>query len=325
MNKCAFIIVFAVLVIIVCTTCKNEDNTEKSSLESPYIEGLTIDNFPKIDNSTSTYPLSLIIACKLFDIDYKWKQYSNTETWYVEPQMSGSLKKKFDQLIMSSQTHGSFINLITKDIDLILSARTMSSDEMIYANEAGISLTETPVALDAFIFIVNPYNSIESLTVKQIQDIYMGEITSWNEVGGTSAPINPYVRNSNSGSQELMDSLVMKDLEYFTYFPISDEVVIFSMSGAFERVNTDINSICYTVYYFKEYQIRRDGFTKTIAVNGIYPDSETIGSHSYPLVAEVFAVIRSDTDQSSMAYKVYEWLLTEAGKQTISESGYIPY
>jgi len=325
MKRFIFIMVLAVLVIIICTTCEKEDNTEESFLASPYIEGLTTDNFPRMDNSTSTYPLNLIIACKLFDIDYVWKKSNSTEIWYVEPQISGSLKKKFDKLIMSSQTHGSFINLITNDTDLILSARTMSGDEKIFVNEAGISLTETPFALDAFIFIVNPGNSIESLTIEQIQDIYKGEIINWDEVGGNPAPINPYVRNSNSGSQELMDSLVMKDLEYFSDFPISDEVVIFSMSGAFEMVNADINSICYTVYYFKEYQVKRDGFTKTIAVNGIFPDSETIGNNSYPLTTEVFAVIRSDTNKSSMTYKVYEWLFTEAGKQAVSESGYVPY
>ena len=71
--------------------------------------------------------------------------------------------------------------------------------------------------------------------------------------------------------------------------------------------------------------IRKENFTKTISVDGIFPNKDTIGNNTYPLVSEAYAVIRSDTDKSSMTYKVYEWLQTEDGKNAISESGYIPY
>jgi ABC-type phosphate transport system substrate-binding protein len=51
------------------------------------------------------------------------------------------------------------------------------------------------------------------LTTNQIQDFYTGNITRWNEAGGTNTEIYPYTREPNSGSQELMLSLVMKDLQ----------------------------------------------------------------------------------------------------------------
>jgi phosphate transport system substrate-binding protein len=199
----------------------------------------------------------------------------------------------------------------------------MSSDEKIYADVAGVSLIETPIALDALVFIVNPGNPIKSLTTKQIQDIYMDKITYWNEVGGGNTEIAPYVRNPNSGSQELMETLVMKDLD-ITEFPVNDELIIFNMTGTFDAVIYEKDAICYTVYYFKEYMVTGVN-VKSLAINEIYPDKETIGNNSYPYVAEVFAVIRSDLDKSSMAYKLYKWLQTEAGKQVINESGYIPY
>jgi phosphate transport system substrate-binding protein len=63
---------------------------------------------------------------------------------------------------------------------------------------------------------------------------------------------------------------------------------------------------------------------KTIAVNGILPNQETISNRQYPFVAEVYAIIRSDLDKNSMAYKLYELLQTVAGKNVIAESGYIP-
>ena len=67
-----------------------------------------------------------------------------------------------------------------------------------------------------------------------------------------------------------------------------------------------------------------DIFLKTITIDGVKPAGQTIKNRSYPYTTEVYAIIRSDTDTSSMTYKVYEWLQTATGKQTISNSGYIP-
>jgi len=322
MNKFALITVLALFAILACTACKAADTDSAfDKLSSSVIEGLTAGSYPKVDGSTSTEPLNAIIACKLFGIAYKWTGASDG-TRYVEPNLNKNDTSKFLKLFKSSQTHQSFINLIDRKADLILVARKMSPDEKAYADAAGVSLIETPVALDAFIFIVNHNNPIQSLTIKQVQDIYTGAITNWNEVGGNDAEIKPYVRNANSGSQELMETLVMKDLEMIA-FPENSAELLFSMAGALDAVSHDVHSICYTVYYYKEH-IAYMYHPKSLAINEIYPDRNTISDQSYPYVAEVYAVIRSDLDESSMAYKLYEWLQTEAGKQVISESGYLP-
>src|SRR5699024_4642861 len=54
------------------------------------------------------------------------------------------------------------------------------------------SLIFTPVAWDALAIITNPHNPVDSLTLKQVHDIYYGKITNWSEVGGKNKPINVY-------------------------------------------------------------------------------------------------------------------------------------
>ena len=286
------------------------------------IPGLTLDNYPRVDGSTSTAPLNILVACKLLDIGYDWTNYSVMNMRALEPNLKDNAEKFWEQ-IKSSQTHESFINLIDDQADLILSARAMSSDEKEHANVKGVSLIETPIALDALIFIVHPMNPVQSLTTKHIQAIYKGEITNWKEVGGVDATINPYIRNTNSGSQELMESIVMKDFD-MADFPVShSELLINSMAGVFDAVTVDPYAICFTLYYYKE-QMITGVEVKTIAVDDIYPDRESISNNSFPYVADVLAVIRSDLDKSSMAYKLYELLQTETGKRAIAESGYVP-
>lgn len=285
------------------------------------IEGLTMENYPKVDGSTSTQPLHWLIAAELLGGRYTWRHQLHLDgTWAVIPNYDDIPMEFFMERIKTSQTHNSITNLIDKETDLILSARKMSADEKAHADEAGVTIFETPIALDAFIFITNPGNPVGSLTTEQIQNIYMGDITNWQDVGGKNATIVPFVRNQNSGSQELMESLVMKGLE----MPKWEEEMLGSMMLVFNRVRTEADGLCYTVYYYKEQIVRDNTLVRTIAVDGVAPNKKTISDRSYPLVAEVYACIRSDLDRATMAHKLYEYLQTEEGKKLIALSGYIP-
>lgn len=296
---------------------------EKEAVDSAfYIEGITTENYPNVDGSTSTAPLQTLIACKLLNCRYEWKQRLHAYfTWEIQPNYEDVPQRFFEEKIKTSKTHRSFMNLIDRNADFILTHRTASDDEKNHASNRGVQLIETPVAHDAFVFIVHPNNPVKSLTHQQIRDIYMGRITNWKEVGGKDMIIKPYVRNQNSGSQELMETIVMKGL---TMPQWSEEAELSSMMLAFTQVRREENAICFTVYYYKEQIVRDNKGVKTIAVDAVYPDKKTISNSTYPYMADVYAVIRSDLDRTSMAYRLYRLLQTKAGKSVISQSGYIP-
>ena len=403
------------------------------------IEGITLENYPRMDGSTSSEPLNRVIAKNLLKIDFdsivyeiddkswslieltihvndgngkisdifyprtvrpmtmKEQSYSeyiynkeegvvwgfNPNTWEYESDYidlcAGCFIESIDAVywyrgagkkynpedfigtrVKSSQTHNSIINVIDNETDITLSARKMSADEKAYAKSKGVTLIETPIGLDAFVFLKNKENPITSLTIEQIQGIYTGQITNWREVGGNNAEIIPYVRNENSGSQELMNELVLSGFPPPDY--PQDLYVISGMGIVYSQLNAKPNGICYTVYYYDENKLwapertypfmvfkytdgRKQEMLKgflnwngeivdtdddyeyyvvpRISVNGIYPQYSTIKDKSYPFVAPVYAIIRSDLDKNSMAYKVYEWLQTEEGKSVIEQSGYI--
>ncbi len=295
---------------------------DRKEVTPPFVlEGITQENFPRIDGSTSVQPLQTLIACKLLGARYEWRQALHLDnTWGLLPDYDDVPYEFFRERIKTSQTHQSFINLIDNEADLTLSARKMSDDEKAYADSKGVTLIETPIALDALVFLLNPSNPVKSLTSEQLRDIYLGKLTNWKEVGGRDVKINPYIRNANSGSQELMEALVMQGQE----LPEWPEEIVSTMLQAFVTIRNDVNGICYTVYYYKDRIVRDNENVKSLAVNGIYPDQKSISSRTYPYTAEVYVVIRSDLDRNSMAYKLYELLQTPAGKSAIRESGYIP-
>jgi phosphate transport system substrate-binding protein len=291
---------------------------EKSN-EDPgvVIDGLTAENYPRVDCSTSAGPLQTIIYCELLGLNYSWsRNLALDNVFYVYPDIDDY--SSFSEKTSVSGTHGAYMSLINKESDLILVAREPSNYELDAAGLEGVELEIAPVALDAFIFITNTNNPVNSLTTSQIKDIYKNNITNWKEVGGNDSPITPYVRNANSGSQELMEKLVMKGE------PMADwtEAVLSGMAGPFSTLRFDENGLCYTVYYYKE-QMVRDQIVKHLSVDGVYPDKKTIGNQSYPYTTFVYAVVRQDLDRTSMAFKVYEALQTKGGKRMIEKSGYI--
>ena len=298
------------------------------------IKDISFENYPRVDGSTSTYPLSKIIACKLLNIEYEWSTEPvgvfwspNTEYEFWYPANDTIETMPFNNgKIKSSQTHQAFINLIENKTDIILTASKMSKEEKKYADSLGIKLIETPIALDALIFLANEKRGVKSLTTQQIQDIYMGKIGRWETVGGDSARLYPYIRDANSGSQELMESIAMKGMKENWDDYITMEQISRTMPDVFIMIISENKyAICFSVYYYKEMMIR-DQYpgVQTLAINGIEANSKTIADRTYPYVAEVYAIIRSDLSKKNTAYKLYKWLQSKDGQAVVKESGYIP-
>lgn len=177
---------------------------------------------------------------------------------------------------------------------------------------------KTPIALDGFIFITHKDNPVKSLTKEQIQGIYMGEITNWEEVGGRDLAITPYIREPNSGSQEKMETIVMEGLE----MPQWDFTTLLGMAGPFDRLRNDEGGICYSLYYYNQFFVDPN-LVNQLAVDGIAPTKQAIRDRSYPYTTGVYAAIRSNTDKNSMAYKLYQLLCSDKAKNIIEESGYV--
>jgi len=132
--------------------------------------------------------------------------------------------------------------LIKGEADLIYECRRPSPDEVKLIEEHGVELEITPIALDAFVFLHHEDNPVTELTAEEVRDIYTraedgdrGRIDNWEQVGGPDAEINAYTRNPNSGSQETLLTLVMKDREVIP----GRDMQAMSMVGPFDRIYGD--------------------------------------------------------------------------------------
>jgi phosphate transport system substrate-binding protein len=326
MNMKQFYLIAAALFFLFCA---GMDKGLRAENRQNFPVEITPENYPRVDGSTSTEPLNILIACRLLGWRCEWQpNLMGNGIWQMVPNREDAAEGFFGERVKSSQTHQSILHLIDGQTDLILSARKMSEDERAYAESAGVELLETPIALDALDFLVNRQNPVASLTADQIRDIYLGRKTHWNQLGGTDTAIRPFIRNANSGSQEMMKEIVMNHAgmpDWETGY--TDDEVIPDMASVYREIADNPGGICFTPHYYKEYIIRDavgSAETKTLAIDGIHPDAGSIRDKTYPFVAEVYVSIRSDLDRSTTAYQMYEWLQTQAGQAVIAESGYVP-
>lgn len=288
----------------VSTAAVTEPVTEQTepATEAPEapksVAEMTAQTYPKVDGATAMRPMSVEIAKAVL----------------------GMTDEEADAFIVHNTTAQAYDNLINRACDIIFVSEP-SDDILKRAKDAGVEFEMIGIGRDGFVFVVNQDNPVQSLTLDQLRDIYTGKLTSWSEVGGEDLDIVAYQREENSGSQNLMEKMVMQGLE-MAEAPTG--LIVESMAGLIDCVAGYENSraaIGYSIYLYAKEQYVKDSI-RFLSIDGIEPTDETIASGEYPLSKIVYAIIRTDEPEGSPARLLAEWLLTDEGQQAVVAGGY---
>lgn len=260
---------------------------------------LTMDEYPSVDGSTVTIPLSEAVAATL----------TNQTIEEVRP------------YILHNKTHQAYLNLIDKKVDLIF-VTGPSAEELELAKEADIELEIIPIVSEGFVFLTHADNPVKNITSQNLKDIYSGKITNWSELGGDDVAIIPYQRPVNSGSQTGFIDMVMQGE---TPMEAPEEQIIAEMGMLIDAVATYKNTsaaLGYSYYYFVVDMWGNEN-VKLLEVDGVYPDNASISSGDYPYTTAYYAVMRNDMPVDSSARKVVDFILSEDGQALMEENGYV--
>ena len=291
------LIIIMILVVIGCIVGYMYFTQEKPEIEEKNEAIFTTENYPRIDGSTATLPLA-----KAFKSNFTGTELENVE-------------------VKHSKTHNAYVNLINGDTDLIL-VTYPSEDEQKLAKDKGVELEIVPIVKEAFVFFVNKENSVESLTLEQIQKIYTGEITNWKEVGGSNSEIIAFQRPENSGSQSGMLELVMQGKEIMNP---TTETIAMEMSDIIDVIsdyNNKDTAIGYSYYYYATTMYTSDTM-KLLGINGVKPTYDNIKNGLYSIQTAYYAVIRKNEAQDSNTRKLLNAMISERGQEAAKEAGYV--
>lgn len=230
-------------------------------------------------------------------------------------------------MVTCSNTVYAYERLLEGRTDVIFVAGP-SDAQLTMAKEKGMELHLTPVGREAFVFFVNSKNPVEGLTVEEVQKIYSGEITNWDQVGGPRWSIKAFQRAENSGSQTALQRL-MGDVPLME--PKSENRVS-AMDGIIRRVanyRNHKNAIGFSFRYYSTEMVSSNEI-RLLALNGVLPTKETIADGTYPVSNTFYAVTASKIGEPAPE-EVNEnlgnfigWVLGEQGQSIIEETGYVP-
>jgi phosphate transport system substrate-binding protein len=223
-------------------------------------------------------------------------------------------------IVKCTQTPSAYQNLINGDVDIIFCAEP-SRRQIEQAAEKGLAFNMTPIGKDAFVFFVNKNNPVNNITFEQIRGIYSGAIINWEDIGGENHDIIPYQRPKDSGSQTVLENIIMGNTRLME--PVSENVAG-GMGGIVEKVSNYknyTNAIGYSFLFFTTEMVRNDEI-KLLSINGVMPSRETIRSDEYQFSGTFYAITTGNESENTK--KLIEWILSEEGQYLIERTGYVP-
>ncbi|MDR1101281.1 MAG: S-layer homology domain-containing protein [Clostridiales bacterium] len=255
------------------------------------------DFYDRLDGSTVTLPLSEKIVREKFP-------FIGYLTDYI-------IHNKTDQATKA------VING-TKDVALV----TYPADENLeLASSKGVELAINPIVNDAFVFLVSDDVPVDGLTTQQVKDIYMGNITNWNQLPGCvyDKEIAVFSRQATSGSQKGMLDFMGDDAE--DMIEVEEAMQPEAMNMLVDRMINTPGSIGYSYYYYVTEQYSSS--LKLLSLDGVAPDSASISTNAYPVCVAYYAVYRADERATSFAYRFTQYLTSAEGQDYAEEIGYV--
>ncbi|UCE28387.1 MAG: PstS family phosphate ABC transporter substrate-binding protein [Candidatus Coatesbacteria bacterium] len=208
--------------------------------------------------------------------------------------------------------------LIDGTTDVANSSRPIKDKEIEECEANGVEVVEFKVALDGISVIVNPENSVESLTLDQIKDIYTGKIKNWNELGGPDATIVCYGRQSSSGTYVYFKGHVLEDADYR-----ADTQELQGNATLCDAVARDVGGIAYVGvgYAAQRDDVKVLGVMTEKGAEPVEPTDETVANGTYPISRYLYNYTDGKPEGVTKAY--LEFAFSDKGQKIVEEVEYI--
>lgn len=207
--------------------------------------------------------------------------------------------------------------LIDGSTDLVMASRDLKMDEKLKLEEKKIKVVETVVGFDALSVIVNPANKVGQLTREQLEDIFIGKIKNWKEVGGADEKIIVYSRESSSGTYEFFKEHVMDKKNY-----AADVLSLASTGAIIQSVAQTSGAIGYVGMAYADNSVKALGISYDQGKTFVLPSLATALDKTYPVSRPLYYFY--DEAKSELVKPYLDYVLSDAGQKVLGTVGYVP-
>ena len=201
--------------------------------------------------------------------------------------------------------------IIDGTADIGNSSRFIKGKEIKLAQSKEVYPVPFRIALDCIAPVVHPSNKISNLTMDQLKNIYLGNITNWEDVGGNDAKIVVISRDSSSGTFEVWKKLVMHKKRV-----LPRALTIPSNGAIVQAVSKTPDAIGYIGLGYLTKDI------KAVTVNSIKPTEKNTLNGSFPITRPMFMFTNNWPEGETMSFIAF--VLSKKGQKLVAEAGSIP-
>lgn len=202
--------------------------------------------------------------------------------------------------------------LVNGTVDFANASREIKDSEVDEIKATGKEVTEHEVAKDGIAVIVNPNNAVKGLTEQQLQDIYMGKITNWKDVGGADKAIVVVSRDSASGTYEFFkEAIVGKDNEM-----LPAAILLASNQAILDEVGKNDAAIGYCGVGYANDTI------KIVELDGVAASVASVMDGTYGLSRGLYMYSAGDLTPAMQAF--LDFVMSPAGQKIVEDEGFVP-
>src|SRR6266481_5549953 len=259
--------------------------------------------------------ISLSTGAVLTQADTLVIKGSDTLGAKLVPQLAEEFKAQHPDTTFNIAAEGSTTGIaaiIDGTAQIGMSSRPTKPEEVAAAKAKGVTFKETIVAYDGIAVIVNAANPVKGLTKKQVEQIFTGDVTDWNAVGGSGGKISVYTRNTPSGTYSDFKELAMKKRDYAGGSQ--------KMAGS-EQIAAEVgknkNGIGYVGMAYT-----KAGGVKAMPIDGAVPTTKSVQAHTYPYWRPTFYY--TNGDPSGLAKDFVDFTVGPGGQRIVAQVGFVP-
>ncbi|MBW4644641.1 MAG: substrate-binding domain-containing protein [Goleter apudmare HA4340-LM2] len=275
-------------------------------------------------------------------------KYGGSTAWapirqFVDSQiqvMRPELQLRYVNPSQGSPGSGSGIRmLLAGQLDFTNSSRPLTQEEHNLARQRGFTLKQHQVGIDGIAVVVNPSLQVSGLTIDQLQQIYKGKITNWQQLGGPDLTITPFSPPPENAGMVLLSGKRVLDKQ-----ALGDSVqYVYSTTEALRRVSQTPGGLYYASARGIVHQCLVKPLPLGLTSSQLIPpyreplvppdqcpqkrnqlNTEAIKNGTYPITTKLYVIIKQNQGREQQVGEAYTRLLeTEQGQRAIEQAGFV--
>jgi len=261
------------------------------------------------------------------DVDESFKLLSEAEimtfmAFYKYAKITPMYKPEYDV----------FDDFLKDSVRTIMTAKELTQNEIDYLKSKTFFPKSTLIAKDALAFIVNNENMDSLMKINNLKQIFLGEITDWNQINknnknGVIQVVFDNIKSANA--RYMLERLKMTEFKSNCFVANSNEEVI-----NYVEKNKNAIGVISVNWVSESTDSLSNNFLKRVQVVALTseldpegrqyykPYQAYIANESYPFIREVYMITRETF--SGLGSGLIQFIAGEKGQRIVLKSGLVP-